>query len=152
MVVEEPLTGTLCNCTTSPLKNSALFFFALYFQLVSIPFQSYVNFQDLYTPTGQDGRLVALPLDHMGAEFVILLATTSHTYAFQEIYKWATEILERTASSNSVFMESCSSDAVLDRRRCRAMRYFTPPLQYRRQMERARVSQEYTIHTSNASC
>ena len=63
----------------------------------------------VYTNRPEDGKLVALPLDHTGAEFVILLATISHKYAFQEIHKWATEILEHTASSNSVFMESCSS-------------------------------------------
>ncbi|KIJ96855.1 hypothetical protein K443DRAFT_682003 [Laccaria amethystina LaAM-08-1] len=44
----------------------------------------------------------------MGAEFAILFATISHKYAFLEIHKWATEILEYTASSNPVFMESYS--------------------------------------------
>ena len=105
MVVEERLTSTLCNCTTSPLKNSALLFLRY---IVS----GYLSFFQYYICTNkpEDGKLVALPkLDHTGAEFVIFLTTISHKYAFQEIHKYATEILEHTASSNSVLMQSCSS-------------------------------------------
>ena len=119
MVVGEPLTATLCNCTTSPLKNSALFLryiFSGYPLSILYQFPTYVG-----TNRPEDGKLVALPLDHTGAEFVILL----HTNIPQIRLSRNSQMGHGNPRTHRVFQSRIHGihNAVLDRRRRRAMRH-----------------------------
>ena len=153
MVVEERLTSTLCNRTTSPLKNSALFFcviFSARIYLISIlyRFPTCVYQQargwKASSPTigPHGGRVRYTPGYHIPQ--IRLLARNpqmGHGYLRrQRVFQLCLHgiLLLR--------------NAVLDGRRCCATRHSTPPVQHPRQMERARLSQEYTIRTSNVSC
>ena len=135
------------------VKELRALLFALYFQCVSIHLQSYINFQHLCTNRPEDGKLVALPLDHRGGR-----VRYSPGYRIPQIcLPRNSQMGHGNPRTHRVFQLCIHGilllrNAVIDGRRRRAMRHSTPSLQRRRQMERARVSQEYTIRTSIASC
>ena len=74
MVVGEPLTATLCNCTTSPLKNSALFLryiFSGYLSVVNL-----ISISNICRHQQAGGWKASSPtVRPHRAEFVILLPT-----------------------------------------------------------------------------
>ena len=83
MVVRERLTSTLCNCATSPLKNSAHFSLRYILSRYLSDFNP-ISISNLCIHQQARGwKAIALPLDYMVAEFVMLLATISHKYASQ---------------------------------------------------------------------
>ena len=89
----------------------------------------------------EDGKLVALPLDHTGAEFVILLPTNIPQIRLSR----NSQMGHGNPRTHRVF-QSCIHgihNAVLDGRRRRAMRHSTP-LQHRRQMGSKRVYHKST--------
>ena len=114
MVVGEPLTATLCNCTTSPLKNSALFLHYIssgYLSVVNL-----ISISNICRHQQAGGWKASSPTvrPHRGRVRYTPCLPISHKYVFQEIHKWVTEILQHTASFDPVFMESTTLSLMVD--------------------------------------